>query len=142
MPSLADAWFSLVIGLIVLFVFPNTIRYIHSRATFDQNYPVTDGQGNVVPYAQSNLFLPDLGMTIFGIALIVEGLAQIVALRRPVVLAVFFLTTAAGLFNLYVVIHMFNIAGFQLFCAVAVAISGYMALSQWTIANLLRKPPH
>jgi hypothetical protein len=140
-PSLADAWFSLAIGIIVLLVFPHTIEYLHSPATFQQNNPVTDPQNNPIPYPHSEFFYADLGMTVFGVALIIEGLAQIVALRRPVVLSVFVLTSAAGLFNLYVVIRTYNVIGFQLFCAVAVAISGYMALSQWSIAKLLRHAP-
>ncbi len=78
-----------------------------------------------------------MGMAVFGVVLLIEGIALLVALRRPVILAVFFLTAAAGLLNLYVVIRTYNVIGFQLFCAVAVAISGYMALSQWSIAQVL-----
>jgi len=139
MPGLADAWFSIAIGVIVLFIFPHTFQYLHAPAAFQQNNPVTDSQGNTIPYVQSEIFWADLGMTVFGIVLLIEGIAQIVARRRPVLLTVFFLTAAAGLFNLYVVIRTYDLIGFQVFCAVAVAICGYMALSQWSIATVLGK---
>ena len=136
-PRLAEAWFSIAIGLIVLFVFPHTFQYLHNPAAFQQNNPVNDAQGNPLPYAHSEFFWSDMGMAVFGVVLLIEGIALLVALRRPVILAVFFLTAAAGLLNLYVVIRTYNVIGFQLFCAVAVAISGYMALSQWSIAQVL-----
>jgi hypothetical protein len=139
MPGLADAWFSIAIGLIVLFLFPHTFQYLHAPAAFQQNNPVTDSQGNTIPYVQSEIFWADLGMTVFGIVLLIEGIAQIVALRRRVLLTVFFLTAAAGVFNLYVVIRTYDLIGFQVFCAVAVAICGYMALSQWSIASVLTR---
>jgi hypothetical protein len=136
-PRLAEAWFSIAIGVIVLFLFPHTFQYIRNPTTFQQNNPVTDSQGNTIPYAQSEIFWADLGMTVFGVALLIEGIALIVALRRRVIFGVLFLTAGAGLFNLYVVIRTYDVIGFQVFCAVAVAISGYMALSQWSIARLL-----
>ena len=51
MPSsigLAEAWISIALGVLLLFIFPNTIRYIHSPADFEQNNPVTDAQDNTI----------------------------------------------------------------------------------------------
>jgi hypothetical protein len=137
MPRLAEAWFSIAIGLIVLFVFPSTFEYLHSPAQFEQKNPVTDPQNNPIPYIHSEFFWSNLGMTVFGVVLLIEGITLLVALRRPVVLTLSALTAAAGLFNLYVVIRTYDVIGFQLFCAIAVAISGYMALSQLSIAKAL-----
>ena len=73
--GLAEAWVSIALGVLLLFVFPNTIRYLHSSAAFEQNNPVTDAQGNAIPYLNSVFFWTDLGITVFAAALILEGIA-------------------------------------------------------------------
>jgi len=135
--GLAEAWFSIAIGLIVLFVFPYTIQYLLSPAAFEKNHSFTDAQLNPIHYTHTEVFWADLGMTVFGVALLIEGLALLLPLRRASIAAVLVLTSAAGIFNLYVVIRTYNILGFQLFCALAVAISGYMALTQWRLMRAL-----
>jgi hypothetical protein len=100
---------------------------------------VTDSNGNFVPYVKSDLFWPDLGVTVFAGVLIIEGLVLAKAKNRSVVLVVMGLTASAAVFNLIVVAMVYNTIGFQLTCALAVAIGGYMAMTQWQMAEGLRK---
>ena len=47
-------------------------------------------------------------------------------------------TLIAGAFNLGVVIYAYNILGFQIVCALAVAVCGYMAMTQWMVFQALK----
>jgi len=138
--GLAEAWISIALGVLLLFIFPNTIRYFHSPADFDQNNPpITDPQGNTIPYIKSVFFLADLGVTVFAAALILEGIA-LVAIRKigPLWIA-FAVTLAALVFNIVVIARIYPINGFQLVNGVGVAVLGYMALTQWRLISVLRK---
>ena len=135
----AEAWISMAIGLLLLFIFPNTIHYVLSPANFNQNNPVTDGQGNTLSYVQSGFFWTDLGVTVFAAALILEGIA-LAALRKPALLWIAFaVTVAAGLFNVGVIIHVQALTGFPIICGAGVAVLGYMAFTQWRLIAALRK---
>jgi hypothetical protein len=139
LPGVAEAWISIAIGIILLFLFPHTIQYIHSPSVFEQNNPVTDANGNSVPYVNSIFFLPDLGVTVFAGVLLLEGIILVIARKRPVVLVVMVCTALAAIFNLIVVVMAYKTNGFQIVCALAAAIGGYMAMIQWQMAEALRK---
>jgi hypothetical protein len=139
LPGAAEAWISIVIGTILLFIFPNTIRYIHSPSAFEQNNPVTDANGNSLPYPKSDFFWADLGVTVFAAVLIGEGIVLAIAKKRLVVLVIMAFTASAAIFNLIVVAMVYNDIGFQITCALAGAIGGYMAMTQWQMAEALRK---
>jgi len=136
--GLAEAWISIALGIFVLFIFPSTIRYIHSPAAFEQNYPVTDEQGNTIPYTKSVIFWTDLGVTVFGVALILEGLALAGARKIGPLLVAFVVTVLAAIFNVIVIAHAYPINGFQPFCGIGVVVLGYMALTQWRLISALR----
>jgi hypothetical protein len=137
--GLAEAWISIGLGILLLFIFPNTIRYFHSPADFEQNNPVTDAQGNAISYPKSVFFLEDLGVTVFAAALLLEGIA-LVAIRKigPLWIA-FAVTVAATVFNIVVIARVYPVNGFQLINGVGVVILGYMALTQWRLISLLRR---
>jgi hypothetical protein len=135
----AEAWISIAIGLLLLFIFPNTIHFVFSPASFNQNNPVTDGQGNTISYVQSGFFWTDLGATVFAAALILEGIA-LAALRKPALLWIALgVTVAAGLFNVGVIIHVQALTGFPIICGAGVAVLGYMAFTQWRLIAALKK---
>ena len=139
LPGLAEGWISIALGVILLFMFPNTISYVRSPAAFEQANPVTDAQGNSMRYVQTAFFWTDLGMTIFSGVLIVEGVLLAFLRKSGPIYIAFGLTVAAALFNLLVTIHVYSLIGFPIYCALAVAVAGYMALTQWRLIEILRR---
>ncbi|MGD0462001.1 MAG: hypothetical protein ABSB74_05900 [Tepidisphaeraceae bacterium] len=137
--GLAEAWISIALGLLLLFVFPNTMRYLHSPAGFQQDNPVTDAQGNTIPYLKSIFFWTDLGVSVFAMALILEGVI-LAAARKVVPLAFAFCVTAtAAVFNAVVIVHAYSVIGFPVVCGVGVAVLVYMAMTQWRLIRVLRQ---
>ncbi|HEX4056205.1 MAG TPA: hypothetical protein VHX86_18245 [Tepidisphaeraceae bacterium] len=137
--GLAEAWVSIALGVLLLFVFPNTIRYLHSSAAFEQNNPVTDAQGNAIPYLNSVFFWTDLGITVFAAALILEGIALAAARRIFPLLIAFCVTAGAALFNVFVIVHAYSIIGFPWVCGIGVIVLVYMAITQWRLIAILRQ---
>jgi hypothetical protein len=131
--GLAEGWISVALGIILLLLYPNTIKYLHSRETFEQTNPITDGQGNPLHYTKSAFFWSDLGVTFFALVLIVEGIVLAFARRRGLVLATFALTVFGGIFNLGAVIYVYSLIGLPIVCALAIAVCGYMAIVQWSL---------
>jgi hypothetical protein len=136
--GLAEAWISIGLGILILFIFPNTLKFIHSPAQFQQDNPVTDAQGNTLPYMQSIFFWTDLGVTVFAAALIFEGIILALARKIAPLCFAFAMTCFAALFNCFVIIRAYPINGFQIFCGIAVVVLGYMALTQLRLIHLLR----
>jgi hypothetical protein len=133
----AEAWISIALGVLILFIFPNTIHYAMSHAEFDANNSVTDGNGNTIPYSSSGFFWSDLGVTIFAAAMILEGIALAAARKVRPLWAAFGLTVAAAVFNVWVIAHTQALTGFPIFCGVGVVILGYMAFTQWRLISAL-----
>jgi hypothetical protein len=137
--GLAEAWISIGLGLLLLLIFPATISYLRSPAAFQQNNPVTDAQGNPLPYIKSVFFWRDLGVTVFALALILEGIALAGARKVTPIMIAFAVTVVAAIFNVGVIIYAEPIIGFPIFSGVGVVILGYMALTQWRLINMLRR---
>ncbi len=136
--GLAEAWISIALGVLLLFIFPNTLRYIHSPADFEQNNPVTDAQNNPIHYPQSAFFWQDLGVTVFAAALILEGIALAAARKIGPLWVAFVVTVLGAIFNVIVIAHVQPLIGFPIFCGVGVVILGYMAFTQWRLISVLR----
>jgi hypothetical protein len=179
----AEAWISLAVGAILLFVFPRPIQYAIARmsspdqviikttsgqstsgalksetdtavqlvdgagaitevdkqniASRERGDPVaftwniTDSAGNPIRYLQSAMALPDIGVVSFAILMIFDGLVLFFDRRGRLILLAFLLTIAVSGLNLIAIISSYKEGGFQLMCAVAVAIGIYMAMYQW-----------
>lgn len=137
--GLAEAWISIALGAFLLFMFPNTIRYLHSPVAFEQNNPVTDAQGNTIPYLSSIFFWTDLGVTVFAAALILEGIVLAAARKVFPLLVALGVTAVAALFNVFVIVHAYSIIGFPWVCGVGVIVLVYMAMTQWRLIAILRR---
>jgi hypothetical protein len=136
----AEAWISIGLGLILLFVFPNTIKYTFSPAAFQQDHPVVDPQGNTIPYLQTVIFLGDLGITVFAGALIIEGIVLAAARKAGPLYFAFALTVLAAIFNVFATWRYYSILGeLPIVCAVGVVVLGYMAMTQWRLITALRR---
>ena len=136
--GLPEAWISIGLGVLLLFLFPRVLIYMHSPASIDQKNPFQDEQGNVVPYIKTVDFWNDLGVTVFAVALIVEGIVLAAARKTAPLLFAFCLTTLAAVFNVGVITHTYPF-GFPIFCGIAIVVLGYMALTQWRLIAMLRQ---
>lgn len=134
-----EAWISVGIGLILLFAFPRFTQWwvhtvFHTKAPLP--FTVTDANGDEIAYRQSMFFFSDLAIASFAYALIVEGIALLLAGRnRPA--AVWFalvVTIAAVALNAWYLVSSFG-EGLALVSAFAVVLGGYMIWFQWTLAR-------
>jgi hypothetical protein len=137
--GLAEAYISIALGVLLLFIFPNTLSYIHSPTAFEQNTTSFDAQGNTIHYVQSVFFWTDLGVTVFAVTLIVEGIVLAAARKIAPLMFAFCLTVLAALFNAVVIVHAYSLIPFPAVCGIGVAVLGYMALTQWRLIGILRR---
>lgn len=132
----AEAWISIAIGVILLFLFPHLLEYLLHPGT--TAFDATDSQtGATIPYMHSAFIWPDIGVTFFCLLLIVDPLLMLLVPKRPVVMAALVFSALCAVLNLWVVVRSMNIIGFQIVCAVAVAFSIYVAIQRW---SMLRQP--
>lgn len=131
----ADAWLSLAIGLVMLFAFPRAWQYFLSPSTFTWTF--RDVDGSPLSYPKSAFFLPDIGVTLFGIAMLVEA-AAVFSRRSWMLYLGLVVAVLATLLNVVAIIVAMNHIGFQIVNALAVAYGGYITLSLWHRVQLAR----
>jgi hypothetical protein len=138
-----EAWISIGVGLILLFAYPHfTQWWIHTvfhTKTLPSFLPITlGGDGPEIPYPKSDFFFNDLSIASFAYALIVEGIALVLAGRdKPgIVLFALLVTVVAVALNAWYLISSFG-DGFALVSAIAILFGGYMIWFQWTLAKEL-----
>src|SRR5262245_32114484 len=102
----ADAWISIALGVILLFIGPRLIQYLLSPSTFPQKWSFSDPTGAPLAYTQTVFFWGDIALTSFALVLIVEGIALMLGRRAWVVGGAFVLTTSVTFLNLIYVIVM------------------------------------
>lgn len=129
-----EAWISIAIGAIVLFLYHRTFEWLLGSKSLPV---ITDVNGNVIPYAKSAFFWQDLGPALFGVILVVEGLALVFARNRAVVSVALVLTLAAAAVNLWAIIATTKLIGFPIMSAIAVAFCVYIAIYQWRLLQSL-----
>ena len=134
--SLAEAWISIAIGLILMFV-STAGRFLEYLTSSSFSWNFTDPSGAPLPYRQTVFFWGDVAIFAFALLLIIDGL--ILFTRKPalVTLALTF-TIITVLMNFVYVVRMMNGYGFQLWSALAVAFGVYIALFQWKLLQSLR----
>ena len=162
---LIEAWVSIGIGVIVLFMFPTMASYLSSKvfhthfgpyAAYDSaDNPIVDKNGNqqtseVVTYFDSagNLkqvvyrqtkpnvapnFYNDLVISLFALAMLIEGAALILSRHPAVIAAAIAVTLAAVLANLVFFLTTYTTYGLPIMSALAVVVGGYMAFSQFAL---------
>ena len=136
-----EVWISIAVGAILLLMFPRLLQYV-AHVLFGTAFaPFLMPDGTAVPYTSTPAFWSDLGVTLFGIVMIVEGIALAVGRRHPgVVMIAFALTVAATLYNLGYLVMTIG-SGLPLVSAFAVAFGVYIALYQWGLLRSMRAFP-
>ena len=130
-----EAWISIGVGLIFLLVFPHFTQWwthvVFHTAT-PSFLPITDSNtGAEVPYPKSIFFMSDLCIALFAYALVIEGIALLLARGPALVMLAFVVAVASVLLNAYYLIASYNESGLSIVSAIAVVFGGYMAWYQW-----------
>ena len=105
---------------------------------FDALWHLTDQSGNLISYQDSVFFYLGMGMTVFGVVLILDALALLRPRFSLLIWTTFILTTASVALNIFAIIQAYDAAGFQLPNALAVAFGGYIALYDWRLLQSIR----
>jgi hypothetical protein len=135
-----EVWISIAVGVITLLIYPRFLQWSFSRlfSTPFNEFMKSDGSGMVVPYTQVPEFWSDLGITLFGIVLILEGIALVFARHTFVVWIAFVLTLGMVGYNLAYVVLSYSTYGLALVSAFAVAFGVYIAAYQWRLLSRSR----
>jgi hypothetical protein len=131
----AEVWLSIAIGLLLILMSPRIWQYYLMPGSFTWTF--NDADGNPLPYRQTTFFWSDLGIALFALVLILEGLAIAFARRRWVVAAAFGLTVLTTVYNLAYLLYTFN-QGVAILSAFAVAFGVYIAIFEWRLLRELR----
>ncbi len=132
----AEAWFSIAIGLFLLYMYPRFLQWVFHRLFGTAFNPFKNSSGEIVPYSQVPEFWMDLGPVLFGIVLILEGLVM-AFVRRPALVAITLaLTAIATLYNLIYVIVSFGTYGVAPISFLAAVFGIYICTYQWKYLRL------
>jgi hypothetical protein len=131
----AEAWISIGIAAILLFLTPGLLIFLSGG----NPGTVTDFDGQPMRYVDSIFFQRDLAVTLFAIALILEGLILAFIRNAPAVMAVMIFTAIATVVNLVYVLSTFRAYGIHLVCAFAVVFGVYMVINEWKLYQQLRR---
>jgi hypothetical protein len=136
---LAEIWISIVVGLILLVMYPTMIKYISSRLFGTAFAPFELNDGTVIPYPKVYpQFWSDLCITAFAFVLIFEGVALAMLRRRWLVMFAFGLTVTATLLNVGFVFATFATYGPPIVSLLASAFGGYIAIYQWRLLRSIK----
>ena len=130
--GIAETWLSVGVGAFILLFWPRFLEWASSRVfhTHFDEFQSPD-TGATVPYQTLPEFWSDLGPTLLGIVLIVDGL--LLFTRRPtLILVALVLTAVSTLFNLCWVIYSFGTYGLAPVSALGVIFGGFILSTQWT----------
>ena len=131
----AEAWVSIGIAAILLFMNPQFIKYLLGQPI----NTALDLNGQPRAYVGSFVFMSDLSITLFAIALILEGMMYAFVRRANAVVGVMGFTGVATVANLYYLITSYRHFGLPLISAFAVVFGVYMLMNQWRLFQLLRR---
>ena len=135
----AEAWISIAIGLILIFMCPRPLQYLFTRGhpeTFTWTF--TDANGDPMDYTRTAFFLPDVGVVAFGFILMLDGLLLVFARSRSFVWVTLGLTFIVTALNLLALVTSMNQIGFQILPALAIAFGVYMMAFQWRLVQVHR----
>lgn len=136
--GLADAWISIGVGVFLLLWQPRFLQWLSSRLFHTAFNEFLDADGAVVPYQHVPEFWSDLGPTLFGVVLILDGLLLFTR-QRTLIWIAFMLTLITTLFNLCWAIGSYSKYSLAPISFLAVIFGGYIASSQWRLLKLTRR---
>ena len=134
----AEIWISIAIGAILLLMQPRLIQYLSHRLFGTYFAPFIHPEtGDEVPYTTLVVFWSDLGLTLFAIVLLLEGLVLAFTRKRALVMIAFGLTVLTTAYNLAYLVYTFS-SGVAILSAMAVAFGVYIAIYEWRLLQQSR----
>lgn len=138
----AGAWMSLIVGLLLVLFMPRWWQWIAHRS-FGANFTwtFTNPDGSPLAYEHSVFFWGDLAITLFAVALLVEGVALLLtAGSRASIWFTLAVVSMATIVNLGYLVYMFARGyGIQLPSALASAFGVFMCVQQWQLLHAPRR---
>lgn len=136
----AEAWISIALGIIVMFISNRPLEYWHSRSHPEQfTWTFQDKDGNPITYPQTAFYLPDVAFLAFAATLVLEGIVMLLARRLPIALMVSFVVIlGVVLLNIVAMAKAYSEIGFQFLPALAVAFGVYLAIFQFNLFKSLQ----
>ena len=137
----AEIWISIAIGVILLLMQPRLIQYVSHRIFGTTFLPFIHPEtGDEVPYTSLMAFWSDLGITLFAIVLVLEGLVLAFTRKRALVMVALGLTVLTTAYNFGYLLYTFS-SGIAILSAMAVAFGVYISIYEWRLLQQLRPPP-
>ena len=148
----AEVWISVIFAIVYMFIGFNFARYVAAKVTggtYHTNVNWTAGEkaGQEVDYydLQGGTAHSDSAMFLFGLALLLEAIAMLIAHsgapgKKFFVGFALFVTLLATAYNLFVIVKLFGMGITPLMSVIAVAIGGYMATYQWRLWKHVSAP--
>jgi hypothetical protein len=131
-----ESFINVVVGLLIIYMgWPFFDYLIHLATGRPFNYPVTDATGPV-PYTSSIFFWPNMGASLFGVALIAYGLLGRIR-NLGISWIVLLLLALAAMVNIYAVVAAINVVGLQVLQSLCAAFGIYLGLYQWSRVRAL-----
>jgi hypothetical protein len=136
----AEAWMSIAIGAILLFVFRRAIEYLINPAAVDAAWTFSDPGGNPLTYRQTGFYWADLAAAAFAATIVLEGIVTLLVRRAGVMLTAFVVTVAVLLLNVFGLVKVAQVHGannVQIINVFAIAFGGYIAFYQFATCRAL-----
>ena len=130
-----SGWISLIVGGLVVLLWPRLWQWIAHKLFGTSFSPFLDPAGNVVSYTQTPAFWSDLAIGLFGVALLVEGVVLLwAAAWRAAIWLSLVIVASATVFNLgYVVWSLSSGYATPIFSLLAVIFGAFMCVQQWQL---------
>ncbi|HEY8665927.1 MAG TPA: zinc ribbon domain-containing protein [Tepidisphaeraceae bacterium] len=135
-----EAWLGLIVGIFLLFMNPRFLQWVSSRL-FHTHFNEFTLDDVVVAYQNVPAFWEDLGPTLFGLLLVIEGLVLGLLRKRPLVILCFVLTILVAGYNLIYVVTTFQSRGFAPISFLAAAFGIMIAIYQWNLLQSMARRP-
>jgi hypothetical protein len=132
-----EAWITIAIAVILIFLSPRIWQYYLMPSKFTWTF--NDAQGAPLPYPNTEFYWSDLGVAAFCAVMILEAVVMLFIRKAPLLMVVLGLTVLTALLNVYVLMRTFNILGFQILNALAVAFTIYIAFYQFALLKNARR---
>ena len=148
----AEVWISVIFAIVYMFIGFNFARYVAAKVTggtyhTSVNWTAGEKAGQEVDYydLQGGTAHSDSAMFLFGVALLLEAIAMLIAHtgapgKKLFVGFALFVTLLATAYNLFVIVKLFGMSVTPLMSVIAVAIGGYMATYQWRLFKQVSAP--
>lgn len=130
-----SGWVSLIVGILLVLFWPRLWQWLAHELLSTSFAPYLDPAGNTVSYLSTNDFWSDLGIALYAVALILDGIVLIwISTSRPALWTAFGVLVLAIAFNIgYFIYSLAQGLGLPMVSVLAVIFGIFMCHQQWQI---------